>query len=111
MGVSVFFFLPDLVATLTSADEFHSVTKTRWPVEASHFASRLSCVVLPDPSMPSTTNNRPGYAWGVCSVLIMGDDIGARASRAPGHYLEAYLTLEQFGQRLGVAFGHPALQI
>ena len=46
IGVRAFFFLPVLVAAFTSADEFHSVTKTRWPVDASHFASRLSCVVL-----------------------------------------------------------------
>ena len=31
IGVSAFFFLPALVAAFTSADEFHSVTNTRWP--------------------------------------------------------------------------------
>jgi hypothetical protein len=60
MGVRAFFFLPIFVAALTSADEFHSVTNTRWPLAVSHFASRPSCVVFPDPSMPSTTNSRPG---------------------------------------------------
>jgi hypothetical protein len=60
VGVSAFFFFPDFVAALTSADEFHSVTKTRCPLAVSHLASRASCVVLPEPSMPSTTNSRPG---------------------------------------------------
>src|SRR5919201_3528215 len=64
MGVSAFFFLPVLVAALTRADEFHSVTKTRCPSALSHFASSPSCVVLPDPSIPSTTNNLPGYSCG-----------------------------------------------
>src|SRR6266480_3435761 len=62
IGVSAFFFLPVLVAALTSADEFHSVTNTRWPSALSHFARRPSCVVLPDPSIPSTTNSLPGYS-------------------------------------------------
>ena len=61
VGVSRFFFLPALVAALTSVDEFHSVTMTGRPAEASHLASSPSCVVLPEPSMPSTTIRRPGY--------------------------------------------------
>src|SRR5712671_602799 len=61
IGVSAFFFLPVLVAAFTSADEFHSVTNTRCPSALSHFASRPSCVVFPEPSMPSTTKSFPGY--------------------------------------------------
>jgi hypothetical protein len=34
--------------------------KTGWPADLSHLASSPSCVVLPDPSMPSTTNSLPG---------------------------------------------------
>src|SRR5262249_2415127 len=86
IGVSAFFFLPALVAALTSADEFHSVTKTLWPLAASHLASSPSCVVLPDPSIPSTTNSRPAYAWGVLRVSSMRGHVldagGSRRSRA-----------------------------
>src|SRR3979490_3338503 len=63
IGVSAFFFLPVFVAALTRADEVHSVTTTRCPPALSHFASRPSCVVLPEPSIPSTTNSFPGYSW------------------------------------------------
>ena len=52
IGVSAFFFLPVLVAALTRADEFHSVTNTRCPSALSHFASSPSWVVFPDPSIP-----------------------------------------------------------
>src|SRR5262245_17570598 len=62
IGVSAFFFFPVFVAALTSADEFHSVTNTRWPSATSHFARSPSCVVFPEPSIPSTTNSFPGYS-------------------------------------------------
>src|SRR5882762_10272394 len=71
IGVSAFFFLPVFVAALTSADEFHSVTNTRCPSAISHFASSPSCVVFPDPSIPSTTNSFPGYSWGVVRLFNM----------------------------------------
>src|SRR5512145_2298794 len=71
IGVSEFFFLPVLVAALTRAEEFHSVTKTGWPAALSHFARSASCVVLPDPSMPSTTNSFPGYSWRVVRLFSM----------------------------------------
>src|SRR3954463_3394314 len=80
MGVSAFFFLPALVAALTSADEFHSVWKTGCPAALSHFARSASCVVLPEPSMPSTTKSFPGYSCGVVSVFSMGGS--ARDRRA-----------------------------
>src|SRR5437867_11799797 len=64
IGVSAFFLLPVLVAAFTSADEFHSVTNTRWPSALNHFASSPSCVVLPEPSIPSTTKSLPGYSCG-----------------------------------------------
>src|SRR5438552_11786376 len=64
IGVSAFFFLPVFVAALTRADEFHSVTNTRCPSALSHLASSPSCVVFPDPSIPSTTNSFPGYSCG-----------------------------------------------
>src|SRR6185436_4750791 len=69
---SEFFFLPVLVAALTSADEFHSVTNTRWPSAISHLASSPSCVVFPEPSIPSTTNSFPGYSWGFVRLFNMG---------------------------------------
>src|ERR1051325_2289896 len=42
IGVSAFFFFPVFVAAFTNADEFHSVTNTRWPSAVSHFASSPS---------------------------------------------------------------------
>src|SRR5919107_2660249 len=97
IGVSAFFFLPVLVAAFTRADEFHSVTKTRWPSAASHFASRPSCVVLPDPSIPSTTNSLPGYSCGCVRLFNIGvrDVVGPAGDasdlepkRFPGQALE-----------------------
>src|SRR5919107_4821659 len=94
IGVKAFFFLPVLVAALTSADEFHSVTNTRCPSALSHFASSASCVVLPDPSMPSTTNSLPGYSCGCVRLFNMGVGGGRafalrasdfEAQRLPGH--------------------------
>src|SRR6266446_838382 len=84
IGVSVFFFLPVFVAALTSADEFHSVTNTRWPAALSHFASSASCVVLPEPSIPSTTNSLPGYSCGcvrLFSICVAADLDAERLSR------------------------------
>src|SRR6478736_8959129 len=71
IGVSAFFFLPVFVAAFTSADEFHSVTNTRCPSAVSHLASSPSCVVFPDPSIPSTTNSFPGYSCGVVRLFSM----------------------------------------
>src|SRR3989442_11639891 len=73
MGVSAFFFFPVLVAAFTRADEFHSVTNTRWPSALSHFASSPSCVVFPDPSIPSTTNSLPGYSCGLVRLFNICD--------------------------------------
>src|SRR5471030_108567 len=72
IGVRAFFFLPVLVAALTRADEFHSVTSTRWPSALSHFASSPSWVVFPEPSIPSTTNSLPGYSCGCWRLFSMG---------------------------------------
>src|SRR6185436_13741455 len=81
IGVSAFFFFPVFVAAFTRADEFHSVTNTRWPSALSHFASSASCVVLPDPSMPSTTNSLPGYSCGCIRLFNMG--VRARLGNEP----------------------------
>ena len=59
VGVRRFFFLPRLVASRTSAEEFHSVKKTCWPRASSHFCSSLIWVLFPEPSIPSTTMSRP----------------------------------------------------
>src|SRR5204863_6312625 len=101
MGVSAFFFFPVFVAALTSADEFHSVTKTRWPSALSHFASSPSCVVFPDPSIPSTTNSLPGYSWGFIRLFIMVCSADFDAERL------AYQTLE----RRRVSRGRPVLEL
>src|SRR6266567_1355745 len=71
IGVSAFFFLPVLVAAFTSADEFHSVMKTGCPAALSHFASSPSCVVFPEPTMPSTTKSFPGYSCCVVRLFSM----------------------------------------
>src|ERR1700730_6391649 len=71
IGWSACVFFPVWVAALTRADEFHSVTNTRWPPALSHFASSPSCVVLPEPSMPSTTNSLPGYSCGLVRLFNM----------------------------------------
>src|SRR6476620_4049730 len=84
IGVSAFFFFPLLVAAFTRADEFHSVTNTRWPAALSHFASSASCVVLPEPSIPSTTNSLPGYSCGcvrLFSICVAADLDAERLSR------------------------------
>src|SRR5262245_42220245 len=91
IGVSAFFFLPLFVAALTSADEFHSVTNTRCPSAISHFASRPSCVVFPDPSMPSTTNSFPGYSCGVVRLFNMT----RFAYRASSTYVTAHLDAQR----------------
>src|SRR4051812_13182601 len=107
IGVRAFFFLPVFVAAFTSADEFHSVTKTGWPAALSHFASRASWVVFPDPSIPSTTNSFPGYAWGVvrlfsmCQVILEFD---ARDFEADGPFEFAL-------ERRDVAIRGPELQL
>src|SRR2546422_2372097 len=53
---------PRRVADLTSGDEFHSVKCSRYPPISSHRLSKYSCVLFPEPSVPSTTINAPGYA-------------------------------------------------
>src|SRR5687767_5201515 len=103
IGVSAFFRLPALVAALTRADEFHSVTNTRWPSAASHFASRPSCVVLPDPSMPSTTTSLPGYPCRVVRLFSMGGGQFA--------HLHAQWLAEHPLERRGVARRRPELEL
>src|SRR5438552_6644046 len=100
IGVSAFFFLPVFVAALTSADEFHSVTNTRCPSAVSHFASSPSCVVLPEPSMPSTTKSFPGYSCGVVRLFSM---------RSSGRFDAQRLADQPFEFRR-MARGRPQLQ-
>src|SRR3979411_745867 len=52
--------LPRRVVPLTIGDEFHSLKITRYPWLISHLRSRSSCVLFPEPSMPSTMISRPG---------------------------------------------------
>src|SRR5215831_4903305 len=100
MGVSAAFFFPALVAALTSADEFHSVRNTRCPSALSHLASSPSCVVFPDPSIPSTTNSLPGYSWG-CVRLFSISVCRLDPERLPRHPLEGR----------GVPRGRPELEL
>src|SRR6185295_2785111 len=119
IGVSAFFFLPVLVAAFTRADEFHSVTKTRWPSALSHFASSASCVVLPDPSMPSTTNSLPGYSCGRVRLVSMGIDgrvllqaADFEPQRFAGHAFERGRVARRGPQlELGVAGGAQLQQV
>src|SRR5229473_94109 len=62
VGVSSRRCLPRRVADFTSGEEFHSVKCNRYPPISSQRFSRYSCVLLPDPSVPSTTISAPGYA-------------------------------------------------
>src|SRR5258705_814518 len=88
IGVSAFFFFPVFVAALTRADEFHSVTKTRCPSAINHFASRPSCVVFPDPSIPSTTNNFPGYSCAFVRLFNIALPADFDSDRLAHHPLE-----------------------
>src|SRR5580700_1559137 len=101
IGVSAFFFLPVLAAALTSADEFHSVTNTRCPSAISHLASSPSCVVLPEPSIPSTTNSFPGYSCGFVRLFNMSLPADLHPEGLADHPLE----------RRGLAVGRPQLQL
>src|SRR6476646_2735969 len=109
IGVRAFFFLPVLVAAFTRADEFHSVTNTRWPAALSHLASSASCVVFPEPSIPSTTNSLPGYSCGcvrLFSICVADFD----AKRLPGQSFERRVVTSRRPQlQLRVA-GGPQLQ-
>src|SRR6267154_6526791 len=62
VGVSNRRCFPRRVADFTSGDEFHSVKCKRNPPISSQRLSKYSCVLLPDPSVPSTTISAPGYA-------------------------------------------------
>src|SRR5216684_5122591 len=62
VGVSNRRCFPRRVADFTSGDEFHSVKCSRYPPISSQRLSKYSCVLFPDPSVPSTTINAPGYA-------------------------------------------------
>src|SRR6266852_5105796 len=62
VGVSNRRCFPRRVADLTSGEEFHSVKCSRYPPISSQRLSKYSCVLLPDPSVPSTTISAPGYA-------------------------------------------------
>src|SRR5580700_7129733 len=101
IGVSAFFFLPVLAAALTRADEFHSVTNTRCPSAISHFASSPSCVVLPEPSIPSTTSSFPGYSCGFVRLFNMGLPADLHPEGLPDHAHE----------RRRLAVGGPQLQL
>src|SRR5262249_37132407 len=108
IGVSAFFFLPVLVAALARADEFHSVTNTRCPSAVSHFANRPSCVVFPDPSIPSTTNSFPGYSCGCVRLfsIRMRGRLGSDAADLDAQGLSSH-SLE----RRGVTRGGPQLEL
>src|SRR5580765_6375039 len=64
VGVNISFFFPRRVVSRTRGDEFHSLKATAKPRSRSHCESNASWVDLPEPSMPSTTINRPGPRFG-----------------------------------------------
>src|SRR5204863_9129016 len=101
IGVSAFFFFPVFVAAFTRADEFHSVTNTRCPPALNHFASSPSCVVLPEPSIPSTTNSLPGYSCGLVRLFSI-------CSSAD---FDSKWFAEQTRKRIGVTAGRPHLEL
>src|SRR4051812_32866651 len=104
VGVREFFFFPIFVAAFTSADEFHSVTNTRRPAALSHLASSASCVVFPDPSMPSTTNSFPGYSCGLLRLFNIRSSTGTQADRFAQHVFKRFnLTVGRPELELGVA--------
>src|SRR5919107_2132216 len=105
IGVSEFFFLPVLVAALTRADEFHSVTRTGRPAALSHFASSASCVVFPEPSIPSTTNSFPGYS---CGVVRLFNIVRVFPHFSAGDF-KAYRRIQLTFERRDVAVGRPQL--
>src|SRR3954471_14244942 len=116
MGVSAFFFLPAFVAAFTSAEEFHSVMKTGCPAALSHFASSASCVVFPDPSMPSTTKSFPGYSCGVVRLFSMWWTFfllppPPSRGRGASRHLEAQRALEDLLERGGVPVRGPQLEL
>src|SRR5688500_11997846 len=107
IGVNEFFFFPVFVAAFTSADEFHSVSTTGCPAALSHFARSASCVVFPEPSMPSTTNSFPGYSWGVVSLFNMRFPF---LQIQPGQ-LEPYRPAEYPFERTHVPVRRPEFQL
>ena len=62
MGVSIPSSFPRFVVSRTMGEEFHSVNTVTNPRLLSHFPSRSNWVLLPDPSMPSTTISLRGYS-------------------------------------------------
>src|SRR5207247_11086436 len=108
IGVSAFFFLPVRVAALTRADEFHSVTKTRCPSALSHFASSPSCVVFPEPSIPSTTNSLPGYSCGC--VRLFSINVGGRLQGRTASFDSKRFTGQAL-ERRGVARRRPEFEL
>src|SRR6185369_4223414 len=73
VGVNISFFLPRRVVSCTSGEEFHSLKVTAYPRLRSHCESSDICVDLPEPSIPSTTINRPGRRF--CRNTLIGSFI------------------------------------
>src|SRR5688500_12571736 len=70
IGVSDIFFLPFFVIVFTSSALFHSVKKGRSPLASRYRLASWSCVLFPEPSMPSTTISLPGSSCGCVSKSI-----------------------------------------
>src|SRR4030095_7564172 len=71
-------------------------------------ASSASCVVLPDPSIPSTTNSLPGYSCGCVRLFSMG--LGARPGLRAADSEPQRLAGHTF-ERSGMACGGPQLEL
>src|SRR5262249_53157345 len=74
----------------------------------SHFARSPSCVVLPDPSIPSTTNSFPGYSCGCMRLFSITLD--GRLERDPAD-LDSHWFAREALERRRVAHGGPELQL
>src|SRR5580700_9929281 len=72
VGVNISFFLPRRVVSCTSGEEFHSLNATAYPLERSHRLRSESCVLLPEPSIPSTIISLPRCRFGVKSESMRG---------------------------------------
>src|SRR6266851_10530698 len=112
VGVSNRRCLPRRVADFTSGDEFHSVKCSRYPPISNQRLSKYSCVLLPEPSVPSTTINAPGYARlgtgrpGCGSVDFAASGRGAAFCCESGVSVKFVGTMNSMGWRLS----HPLLQ-
>src|SRR5580700_9273561 len=96
VGVNISFFLPRRVVSCTSGEEFHSLNATANPLERSHRLKSEICVLLPEPSIPSTTISLPRWRFGVKSESMRGSRTAAIIAM-----IDAALRFGRHRQQLG----------